>query len=306
MALMFKQLLAAVMCTATFTAGAWGFSLQSPRAVVLDRDTGATLYAKNAQDSAPAASITKLVTSMVVLDGKPNMDEVLTVTDADVDMLKHSRSRLRVGASLPRREMLHLALMSSENRAAHALARYAENGDMDKFVRLMNAKAQSLGMTSARFVDPTGLSPSNTASASDLAKLVEGASHYPIIGEITSRTGETVDVGGTELLYKNSNHLVGHHGWDVLLSKTGYIEEAGRCVVMNFRAAGRNLVVVLMGADSEQERARDLLKARSWVTGEPMEAVARVRKTGARGSRNHVILIQHSFRKKKQGTRGVL
>ncbi|GAC1531768.1 MAG: D-alanyl-D-alanine endopeptidase [Ramlibacter sp.] len=268
-------------------AGAAALNLHSLHAIVVDRDTGATLYAKGEQTAAPIASVTKLLTAMVVLDEAPDMDEVLTVTNDDVDTLKHSSSRLPVGSRLSRREMLHVALMSSENRAAHALARYSHSGNMEEFVRAMNAKAKALGMTEAHFVEPTGLSPQNQATAQDLARLVEGAAVYPAIHEFTSQTGEALDVGSAIVPYRNTNHLVGKRGWDVFLSKTGYINEAGRCVVMAFKAAGRNLAVVLMGASSSQSRESDLLKVRRWVSGERDPLVA----TESRGH-------QHLFKRR--------
>lgn len=302
---MFKQFLTALFCATILSATASGLNLQSRHAIVVDRDTGATLYAKSAQGAAPIASVTKLMTAMVVLDEAPDMDEVLTVTQDDVDTVKRSSSRLPVGAQLSRRELLHLALMSSENRAAHALARNSRKGSMTNFVSAMNAKSRELGMLEAHFVDPTGLSPHNQASATDLARLVDGALGYAPIREFTSQSGQTVQVGGVSLPYKNTNRLVGKTGWDVMLSKTGYINEAGRCIVMNFKSAGRNLAVVLMGATSSAVRERDLLKVRSWVSGEalPPEVHARVgaRQRGKKGEAGHTAEL-----KKKQGARGAL
>lgn len=241
-----------------------GLDLHSARALVFDRDSGRTLYAKAAQEQAPIASITKLMTAIVLLDRNPDLDEVLTITELDVDRLKNSASRLPVGARLTRREMLHLALMSSENRAAHALARTAPAAG-ESFVAAMNRKARMLGMTGAQFADPTGLSPANRASALDLRKLVEAASRYPQIRRFTTTSSGEVSVAGHELRYRNSNPVVGRKGWNILLSKTGFIQEAGRVVVVGFRAAGRNVAVVLMGAHSSKARTRDLQKVRQWI-----------------------------------------
>lgn len=243
-----------------------GLALHSDRALVVDRDTGKTLYAKEADQPAPIASVTKLMTAMVLLDTKPDMRQVIRITAADVDRLKNSSSRLPVGARLTRAQMLHLTLMSSENRAAHALARTSRLG-RDRFIGAMNAKAKALGMDDAYFADPTGLSPRNRASAQDLRKLTEAASRYAAIRHFTTETHEQVKVGRKQLSYRNSNPVVGRKGWDVLLSKTGFIREAGRVVVVNFKTAGRNLSVVLMGADSTAARTRDLVKVRNWVRG---------------------------------------
>lgn len=241
-----------------------GLALHSDRALVVDRDTGKTLYAKDADEPAPIASVTKLMTAMVLLDTRPDMRKVITITRADVDTLKNSSSRLPVGARLTRSEMLHLTLMSSENRAAHALARTSSLG-LDRFIAAMNAKARALKMEDAYFADPTGLSPRNRASALDLRKMMEAASKYTAIRHFTTETYEQVKVGRKKLSYRNSNPVVGRKGWDVLLSKTGFIREAGRVVVVNFKTAGRNLAVVLMGADTASARTQDLLRVRNWV-----------------------------------------
>lgn len=304
-----KKLVFLFISAFAITASASALNLQSRNAIVIDRDTGTTLYEKGAHSVAPIASVTKLMTAMVVLDDNPDMKEVVAITIDDVDTLKNSTSRLPVGAQLTRKELLNLALMSSENRAAHALARTSKKGLLG-FVLAMNAKAVVLGMTEARFVDPTGLSPSNRASATDLGRLVEAASNYPAIREYTSQTHELVDVGGRMLPYKNTNRYVGKQGWDVLLSKTGYIQEAGRCVVMGFKIAGRNLAVVLMGANSSAIRERDLLLVRNWVSGEampaaPVKASKRLKLLGPRQKTAHKNISAVAL-KKKQGTRGAL
>jgi D-alanyl-D-alanine endopeptidase (penicillin-binding protein 7) len=273
-------LILAALCAALQAQAA--LQLESDRALVIDRDTGQTLYAKDADEAAPIASVTKLMTAIVLLDEKPDLDQMVTITSDDVDRLKFSSSRLPVGARLKRSELLHLTLMSSENRAAHALARTSAKG-RDAFIQAMNAKARALGMTDAHFADPTGLSPANRASAQDLGKLVEAASAYAPIRRYSADEGARLRVGGQRLVYRNSNPVVSRLGWDVLLSKTGFIREAGRVVVVGFEAAGRNLAVVLMGADSVAERTRDLVRVRQWVTGVSERVKARV-KQGVKSS----------------------
>lgn len=262
---MFLRFLLAAATLATLNAHA-GLHLKSDRALVVDRDTGKVLYAKSADEAAPIASVTKLMTAIVLLDEKPDLRQQITITADDVDTLKNSSSRLPVGARLSRSEMLHLTLMSSENRAAHALARTSAKG-RDGFIAAMNEKAKALKMDDTHFADPTGLSPANRASARDLRKLLEAASRYRAIRHFTTETHERVRVGDKQLSYRNSNPVVGRKGWDVLLSKTGFIREAGRVVVVGFKAAGRNLAVVLMGADSTAARTQDLQRVRNWVAG---------------------------------------
>lgn len=261
-----RLLFAAIGSLALSAHSGPSLSLHSERVLVFDRDARITLYAKAADEPAPIASVTKLMTAMVLLDQKPDLDEVLTITGADVDRVKNSASRLPVGTRLTRREMLQLALMSSENRAAHALARTAPVGGQ-RFVEAMNRKASILGMSDAHFSDPTGLSPDNRASALDLRRLMEAAGRYSHIKRFTTATSEQVSVAGRELRYRNSNPVVGRKGWHVQLSKTGFINEAGRVVVVGFKAAGRRLAVVLMGARSAAARTRDLLQVRKWVRG---------------------------------------
>jgi D-alanyl-D-alanine endopeptidase (penicillin-binding protein 7) len=279
---MLRSLLVLFALLATLNAHA-ALRLESDRALVVDRDTGQTLYAKAADEAAPIASVTKLMTAIVLLEGQPDMNAVITVTDADVDRLKFSSSRLPVGTRLKRSDLLHLTLMSSENRAAHALARTSPQG-RDAFVAAMNAKARALGMADTHFADPTGLSPANRASARDLRKLLEAASGYAPIRQYSADEGARLNIGSKRLVYRNTNPVVRRPGWDVLLSKTGFIEEAGRVVVVGFKAAGRNLAVVLMGADSTAERTRDLVKVRQWVTGVPERVKARA-KQGIRSSK---------------------
>ena len=205
--------------------------LKSSVALVIDQDTQQVLFSKNPQAVLPIASITKLMTALVVTEAGLPLDEMLAISQDDVDTEKGSRSRLTVGTQLTRGEMLLLALMSSENRAAHALGRHYPGG-MDAFVGAMNAKAQLLGMGDTRYVEPTGLSSQNRSSANDLARLVDAAYAHPIIRELSTSREAQVDVGKRQLQFRNTNGLVRNPEWDIGLQKTGYISEAGRCLVM--------------------------------------------------------------------------
>jgi D-alanyl-D-alanine carboxypeptidase len=243
--------------------------LNSSAAVVVDQASGEVLVQKNAQAVLPIASLTKLMTSVVVLEAKQPMDEVLTITDEDVDRERHSRSRLKVGSTLTREEALHLALMSSENRAAHALGRHYPGG-LPKMVEAMNLKAQQLGMLSSSFVDPTGLSNGNRSTARDLALLVKAAAQNPLIAQFSTTRQHVADLGSRSLQYINSNRLVrnGSSGWDIELQKTGYIVEAGRCLTMVTEVAGRELIMVLLDAESNGQRIADAERLRRWAVAQ--------------------------------------
>lgn len=250
-------------------------ALNTGSAIVLDADTQEIVYEKNAKAILPIASITKLMTALVVLDSGASWDDVLTVTNDDIDTEKGSSSRLRIGAKLTRGEMLNLALMSSENRAASALARHHPGGTK-AFVEAMNARAVKLGMTQTRYVDSTGLSNANRSSATDLAKLVQLTSSYePIRRWSTTPEGE-VEVSGRRLQYRNSNELVRSGAWDIIVQKTGYIREAGRCVVMEVEASGRRLVMVLLDSVSAKSRWADARKLRTFVESRPSPAQDRL------------------------------
>lgn len=240
--------------------------LSSSAMLLVDRDSGEVLLRKNDQAVLPIASLTKLMTSLVVLEAKQPMDEVLTITEDDVDNERHSRSRLRVGTTLTRQEALHLALMSSENRAAHALGRTYPGG-LEKMVAAMNAKAQQLGMRNSSFVDPTGLANANKSTARDVALLVRAASAQPVISDFSTTPSHVANLGSKTLQYINSNRLVrsGRAGWDIDLQKTGYIVEAGRCLTMATEVAGRNLVMVLLDAESNGARLQDAERLRRWA-----------------------------------------
>jgi D-alanyl-D-alanine endopeptidase (penicillin-binding protein 7) len=238
--------------------------LASSVALVIDPRTEQVLFSKNADTVLPIASITKLMTAIVVLESGASLDERLRITQDDVDTEKGSTSRLQVGAVLTRGQMLHLALMSSENRAAHALGRHHPGG-MLAFVREMNRKGRALGMTSTKFVEPTGLSSDNRASASDLTLLVREAARFSLIGELSTARDALVPVGRRRLEYRNTNSLIRDPDWDIGLQKTGYLSEAGRCVVMQAQLAGRELIMVLLDATGKQARTVDAERLRSWL-----------------------------------------
>jgi len=235
-------------------------------ALVVDQDTGQTLLSKNEDAVLPIASLTKLMTTLLVTEAHQPMDEVLTITEDDVDMERHSRSRLRPGTKLTREEALRLALMSSENRAAHALGR-AYPGGLPKLVEAMNAKAKALGIKNTTYVDPTGLSNRDRSTARDLSILVAEAAKVPLIREFSTTPAHLANLGGRTLQYRNSDRLVRDQraGWDIELQKTGYIVEAGRCLTMLTKVGGHNLVMVLLDADSNNGRIADAQRMRRWV-----------------------------------------
>ena len=242
--------------------------LKSSVALVIDQDTREILFSKNDHAVLPIASLTKLMTGVVVSGAKLPMDELITVTQDDVDTEKGSSSRLKVGTSLTRGELLHLALMSSENRAAHALGRTYPGG-LTTFVSLMNAKAKLLGMNDTNYAEPTGLSSRNQSSAQDLATLVNAAHGDPLLRELTTSTGYQVAVGKRTLQYNNTNRLVKNPDWDIGLQKTGYITEAGQCLVMQTKIAGRKLIMVFLDSAGKLSRLGDAERVRRWVESTP-------------------------------------
>jgi D-alanyl-D-alanine endopeptidase (penicillin-binding protein 7) len=251
--------------------------LASANVLVLDAAADRQLYSKAADEVTPIASVTKLMTAMVVLDSQQPMDDVLDIETADYDFLKNSSSRLRAGTTLTRREMLRLALMSSENRAAASLARHFPGGTQ-AFVTAMNFKAASLGLTHTHYSDPTGLSPENVSTASDLARLVQAAAEYPLIREFTTTPSYRVEMDtGRTLGFNNSNALVKKQDWDITLQKTGYIREAGKCVVMLVNIASKPFVIVLLDSLGKYTRFADAQRVKHWIeTGESL-ALAPVR-----------------------------
>lgn len=242
--------------------------LKSSVALVVDQDTKEVLFRKNELAVLPIASITKLMTGLLISEANLPMDEMLSITQADVDTEKGSSSRLNVGTELSRGELLHLALMASENRAAHALGR-SYPGGLSVFVNLMNAKAKSLGMLDTSYVEPTGLSSKNQSSARDLATLVNFAHKDPTLRELSTSTGYQVAVGKRTLQYNNTNRLVKNPEWDIGLQKTGYISEAGQCLVMQARVAGRQLIMVFLDSAGKLSRIADAERVRRWLESIP-------------------------------------
>ena len=244
--------------------------LRSSVALIIDQETREVLFSKNEKAVLPIASLTKLMTGMVLSDAKLPMDDVIMISQADVDTEKGSRSRLKVGTELSRGELLHLALMSSENRAAYALARTYPGG-IQVFVRLMNAKAQALGLRDTTFTDPTGLSSTNQSSARDLALLVNVAHANPLMRELSTSPGYQVAVGTRTLQFNNTNRLVNNPTWDIGLQKTGYISEAGQCLVMQTKVAGRKLIMVFLDSAGKLSRLGDAERVRRWLEAAPTD-----------------------------------
>ncbi|GIZ51650.1 serine hydrolase [Noviherbaspirillum aridicola] len=254
-------------------ASAFAVPFSSQHALVMEEDSGKVLLEKNAHEIVPIASLTKLMTAMVVLDARLDMDEQIAIEESDVDTLKFSSSRVPVGVVLSRRELLELALMSSDNRAAHALGRTYPGGH-PAFLRAVQAKLVALGMHNTSIQEPTGLSPYNRSTAADLVKMAAAASAYPEISRMTTETGELIDMNGRLVQYRNTNRLVGRDGWDIMLSKTGFTREAGKCLVMRFQAAGKRVIMVLLNARESAARIADAENVQRFLTGEPLYAAA--------------------------------
>ena len=242
--------------------------LRSSVALVIDQDTREVLLRKNDQAVLPIASLTKLMTGLVISEAQLPMSEMITITQDDVDTEKGSSSRLAVGSVLSRGDLLHLALMSSENRASHALGRTFPGG-LDAFVSRMNARAKALGMKDTRYVEPTGLSSNNQSSAHDLATLVAVAYKEPVLRELSTSPGREIAVGHRTLQYNNTNRLVKSPQWDIGLQKTGFITEAGQCLVMQAQVSGRKLIMVFLDSAGKLSRIADAERVRRWVEKSP-------------------------------------
>jgi D-alanyl-D-alanine endopeptidase (penicillin-binding protein 7) len=238
--------------------------VRSNAALVIDCSNHSAIFARGADAGRPIASITKLMTAMVVLDAQLPLDETLEITKADGAVGKGTYSRLAYGTRLSRADLMCLALMSSENRAAHTLGRNYPGGK-PAFVRAMNEKAESLGMTKSRFVDASGLSSLNVASAKDLARLVTAAAKSRTIGEYSTRRSHIVTVGRQKLEFRNTNSLVNDHAWDISIQKTGYISEAGQCLVMQATVEKRPVIFVLLDSFGKYTRVADARRIRQWM-----------------------------------------
>ncbi len=241
-----------------------GLPLRSAAAVVKDEQTGELLLAKKADVAMPIASITKLMTAMVLLDRRLDLDETIAIEPGDRDTLRHSSSHLPIGARLTRREALILALMASENRAAHALGRTFPGG-IAALVAAMNEKARALELNATRFVDPTGLSDGNLSTAKDLARLVKEACRYPQICSFSTHPEYTLQFGRRQLRFRNTNALIRNSRWCIGLSKTGYIEEGGRCLVMQSQLGQRSVLIVLLNSSGKRTHFADAVRIRQWM-----------------------------------------
>ncbi|MEB0139786.1 serine hydrolase [Undibacterium sp. CCC2.1] len=252
--------------------------VNSQNAIIVEDGSGKILFEKNAGTVVPIASLTKLMTAMVVLDGRPDMGEKICIETADLDVLKHSASHVPVGTTLARREVLQLALMSSDNRAAAALARTYPGGNA-AFEKAVNVKIKALGMSSTVMKEPTGLSPENTSTANDLVKMAVAASHYPAITDITTDSSDTIAIKGRMRLFHNTNRLVGSKGWDILLSKTGFTNEAGSCLIMRIQLADKKATLVLLHATASSSRFADAKNIRH-LLAQGGSVAARAQKRG--------------------------
>jgi D-alanyl-D-alanine carboxypeptidase/D-alanyl-D-alanine endopeptidase (penicillin-binding protein 7) len=300
--LMRSFLLSLAFCAAVAPAlGASPFHLASSNVLVVDDVTGQLLLEKDADIGVPMASLTKLLTAMVVLDAQQDLAETVLVTDADLDRLKHTQRGIAIGTRLRREHMLELALQTSDNRAASALARNYPGG-IDAFLLACADKARVLGLQHTVIVEPTGLSPHNRSSAADMALVLKAASAYPLIESATRSASRQMLLQGRLRTVHNTNQLVGREGWDILLSKTGFTNEAGRCLAMRIQEAGRVVRVVLLGGFDRDARNLDALNIRRWLRGEAaLSALPQTVLASAARAQHH-----NQTRRSQAGTRSVL
>ncbi len=242
-------------------------ALNSSAVMVVDQDTGLPLLEKNSDVALPIASITKVMTAIVTLDADLSLSEVITIEKEDTQLEKYSASRLGVGARFTRAELLHLALMSSENRAAQALGR-SYPGGLSAFVGAMNRKAEALGMTNSKFVEPTGLSNQNVSTPRDLSRLVNAAYSYPLVREYSTDREAIVRVGGRQQQFRNTNSLTRNDEWEIGLSKTGFIRDAGKCLVMQAAIDNQNVIIVMLDAQGSSKRISDAERIRKWLSAD--------------------------------------
>jgi serine-type D-Ala-D-Ala endopeptidase (penicillin-binding protein 7) len=290
---MFKTLVFAALLATCAPGWAADLLFGSAHVVVIDEATGEVLLEKDGATAAPIASLTKLMTAMVVLDAGQDLAETVRIDAADMDTLKHTHSGVPIGAVLPRETLLELTLIASDNHAAAALARSYPGGS-PAFAEATQRKINELGLTSTSLVEPTGLSPDNHSSALDMAKVLQATRAYPLIAQATTQRTHAVRVNGQPWAVRNTNGLVGKPGWEVLASKTGFTNEAGRCLTMRLRAGGRIVSVVLIGALASSARALDALNIRRWLDGEtPLRSAAatlpRVRAQGRKARSVRVV-----------------
>jgi D-alanyl-D-alanine endopeptidase (penicillin-binding protein 7) len=271
---MIKKFIVSVLMSISAVAAVAAVPFGSASVLVVENDTGKVLLEKNAGEIVPIASLTKLMTAMVVLDANQDMHELIAIEQGDVDVVKHSTSRVPVGSHITRADVLRLALMSSDNRAAASLARTFNGGPVG-FKAAVRAKIAALGMTNTVIEEPTGLSPNNRSTAQDLIKMATAASTYPQIAQITTESSDFININGRNVEYRNTNRLVGAKGWEIGLSKTGYTEEAGKCLIMQIKSAGKNATLVLLNAKASSARIMDALNIRRFISGEEAPLVAR-------------------------------
>ena len=247
--------------------------LKSGVALVVDANTNQVLFEKNAQTALPIASITKLMTALVVVESQLDLDELLTINEEDIYLEQSVRSRVKLGMQFTRREALQLALMSSENRAANMLTRYYAGGK-PAFVNAMNRKAKQLNMTQSFFVEGTGLASANTASARDLVKLVLAAKQHPLINQLSTQESLTVNGGMGLLSFNTTNRLIRNPGWEIALQKTGFINAAGQCLVMLTTVEGRSVVMIFLDSAGKLSRLGDAQRVRDWMTQNPNQTLS--------------------------------
>lgn len=278
-----KTLLALLLSSAS---AAFAMPFHSQHAIVYEEGSGKVLLEKDSHAIVSIASITKIMTAMVVLDAKLDMQQLIDIADADVDTVKHSSSRVPVGVLLPRATVLQLALMSSDNRAAAALARTYPGGG-EAFLAAVRQKLQVLDMRQTVIEEPTGLSPHNRSTAADLVKMTTAASYYPDIARLSTNTEDHVDLNGNMVHFRNTNRLIGKQDWDIQLSKTGFTREAGRCLIMRMKAAGKQVVVVLLNASDSMARMADAENILRHLEGR--ELVTRVSKKVAKATKRTAV-----------------
>jgi D-alanyl-D-alanine endopeptidase (penicillin-binding protein 7) len=287
---MFKKIVLTLLLGAA-VASAVAFPLSSRHALVFDEESGEVLYEKNAHDVVAIASLTKLMTAMIIIDAKLDMTEMITIDESDVDTIKFSSSRVPVGSVLSRKELLELSLMSSDNRAAAALARTYPGGNA-AFLLAVQEKLNALDMRDTSIEEPTGLSPNNRSTAADVVKMVTAASYYPQISRMSTSTDDRLDINGRLVNFRNTNRLIGQDGWDIQLSKTGFIREAGRCLAMRLQSGGKYVIVVLLNARATAARTQDAKNVHRFLNGQAdfvadngLRSAPRATKSKARKSR---------------------
>lgn len=296
---MIKKLLAAVVMSITASV-ALAVPFGSQSVLVIEDGTGKVLLEKNADQVVSIASLTKLMTAMVVIDSKQDMNELIAIEQRDVDVFKHSTSRVPVGSRISRADILRLALMSSDNRAAASLARTFKGGP-EGFKAAVRAKVAALNMSNTVIEEPTGLSPNNKSTAQDLVKMAAAASTYPEIAQMTTESSDLININGRNVEYRNTNRLVGASGWEIGLSKTGYTEEAGKCLIMRIKSAGKNATLVLLNAKASSARIMDALSIRRFISGEPVQVAKVTHRRRARPSAiagNGAPIIKASLRQR--------